>query len=201
MATSSRKPPGSVVRHKATVTPQAAAPLASGAHPRTPESAQPTHATEQSVRDNALSNTQQVVALADAIVDVADKLHERLLEDILRYDGRPMPAAQQATTRRLLDDELQLRQHAHSLYADAATFVLQGLKQPQGRLMALTTDAAKKIRRIGVISEVIGLIGGILALAAGIVTGQITQVELALEKIRLHDAALDALKPPPAADA
>lgn len=150
------------------------------------------------MRDNALSSTEQVIALADTIVDVADTLHERLIEDILRYDGRPMPAAQQATTRRLLDDELLLRQHAQSLYADAATFVLQGLKQPQGRLMALTTDAAEKIRRIGVISEVTGLVGGILSLAGGIVTGQLSQVEEAFEKIRLHHTTLDTLKTPPA---
>jgi hypothetical protein len=158
------------------------------------------HLAEPSMRATALSNMQQVVELADGIVHIADQLHERLLEDILRYDGRPMPAAQQATTRQLLDDELLLRQHAQSLYADAAAFVIQGLAQPQSRLMALTTVAAEKIRRIGVISEVTGLVGGILALAGGIVTGQLSQVEAAFEKIRLHNTTLDALKPPPPAN-
>jgi hypothetical protein len=193
MPASSQPPPSD--NSPATGTPSA---TQQGTTPDSAEPASPAaaHLAEQTARAAALSSMQQVVELADGIVHVADQLHERLLEDILRYDGRPMPAAQQATTRQLLDNELLLRQHAQSLYADAAAFVIQGLEQPQSRLMALTTVAAEKIRRIGVISEVTGLVGGILALAGGIVTGQLSQVEAAFEKIRLHSTTLDAIKPP-----
>jgi len=140
-----------------------------------------------------------VVELADRVVQIADQLHERILQEILSYEGRIMPDAQQATMRRLMDDELLLRQRAQALYADAATFVIQGLVQPQRRLVALTAVAADKIRRIGVIGEATGLVGGILSLVGGIATGQLSQVEAALEQIQLHNTALQALKPAPPA--
>jgi hypothetical protein len=102
-------------------------------------------------RANALSNMQCVVDLADSVVCIADDLHERILPEIAGYNDRTMPDAQKALMRALTDDERLLRQYAHALYADAATFVIQDLKEPQHRLMALTADAAEKIRRIGVI--------------------------------------------------
>jgi len=136
-----------------------------------------------------------VVELADSVVRIADQLHERILQEILSYEGRIMPDAQQTTMRRLMDDELLLRQRAQALYADAATFIIEGLAQPQRRLLALTAVAAEKIRRIGVIGEAIGLVGGILSLVGGIATGQLSQVEAALGKIQLHNTALKALKP------
>lgn len=146
-------------------------------------------------RANALSNMQCVVDLADSVVCIADDLHERILQEIAGYNDRTMPDAQKALMRALTDDERLLRQYAHALYADAATFVIQDLKEPQHRLMALTADAAEKIRRIGVIGEVTGLVGGILLLVGSIARGQFSQVGAALEKIQLHNAALNTLKP------
>ena len=146
-------------------------------------------------RANALSNMQCVVDLADSVVCIADDLHERILQEISGYNDRTMPDAQKALMRALTDDERLLRQYAHALYADAATFVVQDLKEPQHRLMALTAEAAEKIRRIGVIGEVTGLVGGILLLIGSIARGQFSQVGAALEKIQLHNAALNTLKP------
>ena len=146
-------------------------------------------------RANALSNMQCVVDLADSVVCIADDLHERILQEISGYNDRTMPDAQKALMRALTDDERLLRQYAHALYADAATFVIQDLKEPQHRLMALTAEAAEKIRRIGVIGEVTGLVGGILLLIGSIARGQFSQVGAALEKIQLHNAALNTLKP------
>jgi len=146
-------------------------------------------------RANALSNMQCVVDLADSVVCIADDLHERILQEIAGYNDRTMPDAQKALMRALTDDERLLRQYAHALYADAAIFVIQDLKEPQHRLMALTADAAEKIRRIGVIGEVTGLVGGILLLVGSIARGQFSQVGAALEKIQLHNATLKTLKP------
>ena len=146
-------------------------------------------------RANALSNMQCVVDLADSMVCIADDLHERILQEIAGYNDRTMPDAQQALMRALTDDERLLRQYAHALYADAATVVIQDLKEPQHRLMALTAEAAEKIRRIGVIGEVTGLIGGILLLVGSIARGQFSKVGAALEKIQLHNATLKTLKP------
>jgi hypothetical protein len=146
-------------------------------------------------RANALSNMQCVVDLADSVVCIADDLHERILQEIAGYNDRTLPDAQKALMRALTDDERLLRQYAHALYADAATFVIQDLKEPQHRLMALTADAAEKIRRIGVIGEVTGLVRGILLLVGSIARGQFSQVGAALEKIQLHNATLKTLKP------
>jgi len=144
-----------------------------------------------------LSSMQHVVELADSLSTIADRLHERILREIRSYDGRGVPAQVQDAMRRLLDDEMVLRQRANTLYADAAAFVIQGLGQPQSRLNALTAAAAEKIRRIGVIGEVTGLVGGLLSLAGAVATGQPTPIVLAIEKIQLHSTTLDALTPTP----
>ncbi len=146
-----------------------------------------------------LSSMQQVVELADGLSTIADRLHERILREIRNYDDRGVPAPVQDAMRRLLDDEMVLRQRANTLYADAAAFVIQGLDQPQSRVNALTAAAAEKIRRIGVIGEVTGLVGGLLSLAGAVAAGQPTPIALALEKIQLHSTTLDALTPPTAA--
>lgn len=168
----------------------------------TPPSAMPRQQAAAAGRDvdgaaraNALSNMQCVVDLADSVVCIADDLHERILQEIASYNDRTMPDAQKALMRALIDDERLLRQYAHALYADAATFVIRDLKEPQHHLMALTAEAAEKIRRIGVIGEVTGLVGGILLLVGSIARGQFSQVGAALEKIQLHNATLKTLKP------
>ena len=144
-----------------------------------------------------LSSMQHVVELADGLSTVADRLHERILREIRSYDGRSVPNQVQDAMRSLLDDEMVLRQRANTLYADAAAFVIQGLDQPQGRLVALTADAAEKIRRIGVIGEVTSLVGGLLSLAGAVATGQPTPIVLALEKVHHHSTLLDTLTPSP----
>lgn len=145
----------------------------------------------------ALTSTEHVVELADSIVHIANQLHERILKEIACYQDRTMPATQKAVMHALMDGELLLRQHAQALYADASTCVIHGLDQPQSRLMALTAAAAEQIRHIGVISESSGLVGGILSLVGGIATGRLSQVEAALENIKLHHTALKALKSTP----
>ncbi|WP_306393254.1 hypothetical protein [Telluria beijingensis] len=149
--------------------------------------------------ERGLSSMRHVVELADALSTIADRLHERILREIRSHDGRGVPSHVQDAMRRLLDDEMVLRQRANTLYADAAAFVIQGLDQPQSRLVALTHDAAEKIWRIGVIGEVTSLVGGLLSLAGAVASGQPTPIVLALEKIHLHSTAVDALTPPTAA--
>lgn len=142
-----------------------------------------------------LSSMQHVVELANGLSTIADRLHERILREIRSHDGGSVPNPVQDAMRSLLDDEIVLRQRANTLYADAAAFVIQGLDQPQSRLVALTTDAAEKIRRIGVIGEVTSLVGGLLSLAGAVATGQPTPIVLALEKIHYHSTVLDTLTP------
>lgn len=153
------------------------------------------HARQPGAR--GLSSVQHVVELADGLSTIADRLHERILRDIRGYDGGNVPSQVQDVMRSLLDDEMVLRQRANTLYADAATFVIQGLDQPQSRLVALTAEAAEKIRRIGVIGEVTSLVGGLLSLAGAVATGQPTPIVQALETIHHHSTVLDTLAPSP----
>jgi hypothetical protein len=216
MATSSHSNPGRDASDEANTPPPPAAPrqqaasplpnqpstpdaivatLTPGMPPAAQQAAATALDTDGANRANALSTMQCVVDLADSVVCIADDLHERILQEIAAYNDRTMPDAQKALMRALTDDERLLRQYAHALYADAAMFVNQDLKEPQHRLMALTAEAAEKIRRIGVIGEVTGLVGGILLLIGSIARGQFSQVGAALEKIQLHNATLKTLKP------
>lgn len=142
-----------------------------------------------------LASPDQIVELADQLSACADQIHERVMREIRAYGGRPVPEKVQATARALLEDEVLLRQRANSLYADAATFIVKALGKPQAQLVKLTADAAEKIRRIGVIGEVTGLVAGLLALAGAAATGQAAPVLLALDKVHKQVKAIEALAP------
>jgi hypothetical protein len=133
-----------------------------------------------------LASVPQIVELADQLSACADQLHERIMRDIRAYDGGIVPAHVQATARALLEDELLLRQRANGLYADAATYIVKSLGKSQQGVVALTTAAAEKIRKIALIGDVTGLVGGLLSLAGAAATGQAVPIVIALDKIHTH---------------
>ena len=149
---------------------------------------------------NGLASVPQIEALADQLSACADEIHARVMKDIKAHSGGPFSDAEQATARALLDDELLLRQRANSLYADAATYVVKTLGKPQAHVMQLTVDAAEKIRKIAMIGDVVGLVGGLLLLAGAAATGQAAPILAALRKIRdqLKAVKADPPKPPSA---
>ncbi|MEW6761480.1 MAG: hypothetical protein AB1437_11695 [Pseudomonadota bacterium] len=170
-----------------------------GAVPAPASAAKETPAAEGAV-PGGLSTTDQIVELADQLSACADQIHERVMSEIRSYGGKPVPDKVQATARALLEDEVLLRQRANGLYADAATFIVKALGKPQAQLVKLTADAAEKIRRIGVIGEVTGLVTGLIGLAGAAATGQAVPVLMALEKVHKQVKAIEALAPkPPAA--
>ena len=57
-----------------------------------------------------LSGPDQVVELADQLSACADQLHERIMREIRSYQGGPVPERVQAAMRKLLEDEILLRQ-------------------------------------------------------------------------------------------
>lgn len=153
------------------------------------------NATAAAANPGGLVNVNQVVQLADQLSACADRIHERIMLDIKAHDGRPVPEAVQATARALLEDEVVLRQRANGLYADAATYVVKSLGKPQAQLIALTADAAEKIRKITLIGDITGLVAGLLSLAGAAATGQAAPILLALSKIEAQIAALEAHNP------
>jgi len=136
--------------------------------------------------NGGLASVPQIVELADQLSACADQLHERIMRDIKAYDGRAVPAHVQATARALLEDELLLRQRANGLYADAATFIVKSLGKSQQNVVALTSAAAEKIRKIALIGDITGLVAGLLGLAGAAATGQAAPIILALDKIQTH---------------
>ncbi len=143
-----------------------------------------------------LASVNQIVELADQLSACADQLHERIMRDIRAYEGREVPEKVRAAARALLEDEVILRQRANGLYADAATYIVKSLGKSQQGVVALTTEAAEKIRKITRIGDVAGLVAGLLHLAGAAATGQAAPIIMALDKIRTHMAAIEATNPP-----
>ena len=148
---------------------------------------------------SGLASVPQIVELADQLSACADQLHERIMRDIRAYDGGPVPDKVQATARALLEDELLLRQRANGLYADAATYIVKSLGKSQQGIVALTTQAAEKIRKIALIGDVTGVVAGLLHLAGAAATGQAASIITALDKIQTHLKAAESHRAKPAA--
>jgi hypothetical protein len=146
----------------------------------------------------ALSTAKQVEELADRLSACADSIHERVMRDIhhsQEHHHGEVPEADQAVARALLDAEIELRQRANRLYAEAAACIVGPLGQSQQHLIALTHDAAEKIKRITRIGDGITLVARLLGLAAAAATGQvlpvlgaIDQLKTQLDTIALHEA-------------
>ncbi|MES2150184.1 MAG: hypothetical protein V4508_10355 [Pseudomonadota bacterium] len=143
----------------------------------------------------ALSSADQIEQLADQLSGFADALHARIMKDLRSCPGAPPDEAAQAIARALLDDEQVLRQRADGLYADAATLVVGALAASQRTLVALTADAAEKVRQAGALGEAVGLVAGVLMLAGAAAAGQGAPIMLALEKIARQLKALAAGQP------
>lgn len=132
---------------------------------------------------NGLSTVAQIEALADQLSAIADEIHVRVMKDIKDHKGAPVSDAEQAIARALLEDEVQLRQRANGLYADAATYVVKSLGQSQQQIVKLTAEAAEKIRKISRIADITGLVGGLLMLAGAAATGQPAPIVVAIERV------------------
>lgn len=166
---------GMVVENTAAEPAPAASPAADGTAAKAPSGA-----------NGGLASVTQIVELADQLSACADQLHERIMRDIRAYDGGAVPAQVQATARALLEDELLLRQRANGVYADAATYIVKSLGKSQQNVVALTSAAAEKIRKIALIGDITGLVAGLLGLAGAAATGQAGPILAALDKIHTH---------------
>jgi hypothetical protein len=146
--------------------------------------------------DNGLATAAQVEALADQLAACADQLHARLKHEAAAIaamaDDNPARAPKRAAARALADAEQELRQRANGLYADAATAIVGKLGQPQHLVIALTQAAAENIRKVTLVSDVAGLVAGLLALAGGVASARPAPVLAALETIRVQLKAVKA---------
>ena len=148
----------------------------------------------------ALSNAHKVEELADKLSECADSIHQRVMRDIRRHQGQDVPEPEQMAARALLNAEMELRQRANRLYAEAAACIVSSLGQPQAHLIQLTVDAADKIKRITRIGDGITLVARLLGLAAAASTGQVMPILAAVEglKTQLDIVAVDNAPAPSA---
>ncbi|SDF39529.1 hypothetical protein SAMN05428966_11530 [Massilia sp. PDC64] len=151
----------------------------------------------------ALSTAHQVEELADKLSECADSIHQRVMRDIRRHQGQDVPEPEQMAARALLNAEMELRQRANRLYAEAAACIVSSLGQPQAHLIRLTVDAADKIKRITRIGDGITLVARLLGLAAAASTGQVVPILAAVEglKTQLDIVAIDNAPSLPASSA
>ena len=170
-------------------------------NPPTPQPTAPGTPPAQTPAE-ALSTAKQVEELADRLSACADSIHERVMRDIHRsqqqHDGE-VPEAEQTVARALLDAEVELRQRANRLYADAATCIVGPLGQSQQHLIALTLEAADKIKRITRIGDGITLVARLLGLATAAATGQVFPILAAVDQLKtqLDAIAVHEAPPPP----
>jgi hypothetical protein len=132
----------------------------------------------------ALSTAHQVEELADKLSECADSIHQRVMRDIRRHQGQEVPEPEQMAARALLNAEMELRQRANRLYAEAAACIVSSLGQSQQHLVQLTVDAADKIKRITRIGDGITLVARLLGLAAAASTGQVVPILAAVEGLK-----------------
>lgn len=131
-------------------------------------------------------------ALADQLSECADEIHARMVATIKAYDGRELPPAEQAALRTLWDHELVLRQRANGLYTQAAASAIAGLGEHKAQLSLLTAQAAEKIKTIARVSDAVGLVAALAALAGAAALGEPAPIVAALGKLRTQVTAMAA---------
>ncbi|MFD2365886.1 hypothetical protein [Pseudoduganella sp. GCM10020061] len=138
------------------------------------------------------SNRNGAEALADKLSECADAIHERVVNTIKGYEGRDVPASEQAALRMLWDHELVLRQRANGLYAEAAASAVATLGEHREQLTRITGTALDKIKTIRKVGDAVGLVAALAALAGAAALGQPAPIIAALAKLRTQVTAMAA---------
>ena len=140
--------------------------------------------------DHTMRNGAEV--LADNLSQCADAIHERVVKAIKAYEGRDVPASEQAALRTLWDQELVLRQRANGLYAEVAAEAIATLGEHRDQLARVTGKALEKIRTITKVGDAVGLVAALATLAGAAALGQPAPIIAALAKLRTQVTAMAA---------
>lgn len=138
----------------------------------------------------ALKNQKQVEAFADNITACADDIHGRLIEAI--KDNK----IDQITAQQIFQNEASLRQHANTLYIDAANFVVDGLGESHTSLIDLIGSARESIRTMEKMAGTIGLIANLILLAAAACTAKPGPILSAMKSVQSDILALNNSREP-----
>jgi hypothetical protein len=139
-----------------------------------------------------------IEALADSLSASANELHASIMRAIRRNgtadDGAAGAGAPitHAEAQALFEREVELRQHANSLYVDSARYAVAGLGAPAQEMLRLATQARETIRRIDRAKDIAGIVAALLGLAGAVVGHQPKDAAAALEDLKDNLAALKA---------
>jgi hypothetical protein len=142
-----------------------------------------------------LSSPADVEALADQLSACADALHARILEDLKAAGGG---ATRRRTRAPCSTTNWCCASAPRACMSTPPRWWSRGSGANSSISLALTVAAAEQIRKIAVIADVAGLVGGLLQLAAAAATGQAAPIVVALEKLGKRVKALDAHSKKPA---
>ncbi|MES2740288.1 MAG: hypothetical protein V4754_04980 [Pseudomonadota bacterium] len=150
--------------------------------------------------EQGLANARQIEQLADRLSAAADAMHARVLQAIARRAPDDAPGAamhiNQAEAQAVFEHEVRLRQHANSLYADAARHAGSGLQLAQQTVLQITDTAAAQIEHIAQVKDLLLIGADLLALGGAAVAGRPGEMLKALEQVRDHGNAIKQGKHP-----
>jgi hypothetical protein len=126
----------------------------------------------------ALATPKQVEDFAIEMTGCADSIHERLIRAIKNKE------VSQSEAQSLFQDEITLRQHANSLYIEAANCVVEGVADSQKSLLELIDTAGEKITTMRKIARFVDLVADLLVLAAAAYAARPEPILAALVEIK-----------------
>jgi hypothetical protein len=139
-----------------------------------------------------------IEALADSLSASANELHASIMRAIRRNGtadeagGAAGAPITHADAQALFEKEVELRQHANSLYVDSARLAISGFGVPAQELLRLAAQARETIRRIDRAKDIAGIVAALLGIAGAIAGHQPKDAAAALEDLKDNLAALKA---------
>lgn len=142
-------------------------------------------------REAALSNAVRVEQLADSLSQAAAALHAAVMRAIRKRASLGEAGITQAEAQAVFALEVELRQQANALYADAAGHAITGLDTAQRHLSGLLDAVRQRIARHDQVSDWISLATGLLNLGRAVLAGNPERILATLDTVRarLHQLA------------
>ncbi len=149
--------------------------------------------SERERREAALSSAIRVEQLGDSLSQAATALHDAVMRAIRKRASLGEAGITQAQAQAVFALEVELRQQANALYADAAGHIITGLDTAQRQLSGLLDTARQRIARHDKVSDWISLATSLLNLGRAVLAHSAERIlsTLATVRERLQDMAGD----------
>lgn len=135
-------------------------------------------------REAALSNAMRVEQLADSLSQAAAALHAAVMRAIRKRASLGEAGISQAEAQAVFALEVELRQQANALYADAAGHAITGLDTAQRQLSGLLDTVRQRIARHDDVSHWILLATGLLNLGRAVLARSPERILATLDTVR-----------------